>query len=252
MGNGWPFFLTSTKTYTKLVPDISEDEAIGVLHDPLTLIHLNPLVFKAHALDPSQPMLYTIHDILTVFKVFKTEIVYTVDFSRTSWVFKTSYTDRRITYSYSKGDGMDSQSKAGAGTTVKGEWRARRQDSGEIEISETVTVRVSEKVQVRWNHIDDQHVSSGHFLILAFYCQHDGRSTYCSSVKIGWKAERSNQYWLADRRQSICHRVVIRLLGILSRPLQSYSSPCISFRMTEPRQLGGVNESVQPAKIPEN
>ncbi|KAE9411058.1 hypothetical protein BT96DRAFT_247163 [Gymnopus androsaceus JB14] len=86
---GWPFFLTYEKTYTKVIsdPNISEDDVLQVLHDPPALIGLNPLVTKcvpALDSDPSQPMVYTVHDDLRVFKVFKTEVVYSAKFTRTS------------------------------------------------------------------------------------------------------------------------------------------------------------------------
>ena len=80
----WPFFLTHVKTYTKVVPDISEDDVLRILHDPPVLIRLNHLVTKYEALDPSRPGLYTIYDDLTVFILFKTAIVYSANFTPTS------------------------------------------------------------------------------------------------------------------------------------------------------------------------
>ncbi|KAE9411057.1 hypothetical protein BT96DRAFT_912406, partial [Gymnopus androsaceus JB14] len=122
MTNGWPFFLTYDKTYTKVIPDISEDDVLQVLHDPPALTGLSPLVTKCVALDPSQPTLYTVHEDINVFNVFKAEIVCSVKFTRTS-------------------DGTDTQVKAGAWTTLAGKWRVKRNDAGEIEISETLRIR---------------------------------------------------------------------------------------------------------------
>ncbi|KAE9411076.1 hypothetical protein BT96DRAFT_969284 [Gymnopus androsaceus JB14] len=103
MDNGWPFFLTHDKSYTKVVPDISEDDLLT-------------------ASDPSQPNSYTFHEVITLFKIFKAEIVCNAHFTRLS-------------------DGTDERVKAGAWTTLHTKWRVRRIDTGEIEVSEVVTIR---------------------------------------------------------------------------------------------------------------
>ncbi|KAJ4489314.1 hypothetical protein C8J55DRAFT_297163 [Lentinula edodes] len=127
MVSGWPFFLSFTKTHAKTISgsDISVDDVLRILHDPPALAGLNALVTKCQVLDPSKPNLYTLHDDLRIFGLFKKDIVYTVNFLPTS-------------------DGTDTEVKAGLWTTLKEQWRVvKKGEIGEVTVSEKVTVRVS-------------------------------------------------------------------------------------------------------------
>ncbi|KAJ3909809.1 S-adenosyl-L-methionine-dependent methyltransferase [Lentinula edodes] len=125
MVSEWPFSLSFTKTHAKTISgsDISVDDVLRILHDPPALAGLNALVTKCQVLDPSKPNLYTLHDDLRIFGLFKKDIVYTVNFLPTS-------------------DGTDTEVKAGLWTTLKEQWRVvKKGENGEVTVSEKVTVR---------------------------------------------------------------------------------------------------------------
>ncbi|KDQ63688.1 hypothetical protein JAAARDRAFT_53877 [Jaapia argillacea MUCL 33604] len=115
----WSLFLTRTVSTTKLVK-VPTDEVILALHQPPTIVRLNPLVIDCSP-DPNDPTLFVVTDNLKVLGVFPTTIKYTVKFSFVE-------------------DGFDSVVNAGGGTLLTNKWRATAVQDG-TEIHEAVIVQ---------------------------------------------------------------------------------------------------------------
>ncbi|KAJ3976997.1 hypothetical protein EV361DRAFT_162165 [Lentinula raphanica] len=126
MVSGWPFFLETSKTFVKTFPapdGVTIDDVLRILHDPPTLVGINPLVTKCEVLDPSKPAVYTIYDALPILGLFTLPIVYTVRFELTN-------------------DGTDTEVEAGMGTTIVEQWRVKqKEENQDVEISEKFNCR---------------------------------------------------------------------------------------------------------------
>jgi hypothetical protein len=122
----WPITLTRSVTGSKVI-HCSLAAALEVLHDPPSLIEMNPIVLSKTA-DPSNRASYRVTDRLLVFGYFHTQTTYTCTFS---------FCD----------DGVDVDVNAGAGTKGKTRWRARAVESG-TEVCEEVSMQVCSKFYV--------------------------------------------------------------------------------------------------------
>jgi hypothetical protein len=110
----------SVETVSRLI-DIPLSRALEALHDPPTLIQLNPLVTRYEA-SASDPNFYTITDKLVVFGL---------------WTMETKYKVKFVTVD----DGVDVSVTAGLGTKVTNRWRTRTVEN-KTEIREEATLEV--------------------------------------------------------------------------------------------------------------
>lgn len=115
-------FLTATRLVTtSRMLQAALPEVVHTLHDPQTLIRLNPLVIDCTQ-DDTDKSVWHIIDRLN-FACITTTTKYTVRFTPVE-------------------DGVDSESSA-AGVAISNKWRAREVDGGKVEVSEEATVNCS-------------------------------------------------------------------------------------------------------------
>ncbi|KAJ8496110.1 hypothetical protein ONZ45_g12580 [Pleurotus djamor] len=115
----WPLYLRRVVSNSKQLTEPSA-KVLAAVQDPQFLIHLNPLVIDA-TVDPTDPTLFTIRDRLTVLGI-NTETSYTCKF--TQWE-----------------NGVDTETKAGLGTTLDAAWRViPGSDAEHCEVTEEVTI----------------------------------------------------------------------------------------------------------------
>lgn len=116
------FTLTRSVSTSRLI-DVPLHLALEALHDPPTIIQLNPLVIHYEASSSDQDF-YTITDKLVVFGLWTTETKYNAKFATVD-------------------EGVDVIVTAGVGTKVTSRWRARTvEDRTELYEEATVEVRL--------------------------------------------------------------------------------------------------------------
>ncbi|KAH7104650.1 hypothetical protein BKA62DRAFT_767708 [Auriculariales sp. MPI-PUGE-AT-0066] len=115
-------FRTRRVIRSSQVVNASVPDALRALHDPPTMIKLNPLVI-AHQQDDLDPSLWSITDHLN-FMCIHTTTVFTAKFTLAE-------------------DGCITETRAAAGVYLQNRWRVSIGPSGKCEISEEVTLDTS-------------------------------------------------------------------------------------------------------------
>ncbi|GLB36207.1 putative protein with phoX homologous domain, present in p47phox and p40phox [Lyophyllum shimeji] len=115
----WLFTSTRTVSFRKSI-HASPEAVLRVLHDPKLLFAVNPLITDV-APDPSDPRSYVVTDRLVFLGCIRTQ---------------TKYKARLDI----RDDGMDTQTVAGLGTKLRGQYRVRAGEDGTTELSEDTSI----------------------------------------------------------------------------------------------------------------